>query len=413
MDLELTSGPNSLPRPGSVLRERWQIVRRIGEGGTAQVFEAVHRNGRRGAIKLLRKEWSRNPEAIERFRHEGMLANLVLHPGIVASLDDDVTEEGTPFLVMELLEGETLDDKLERCPERRLATTEACRIGIAMLDVLAAVHDAGIIHRDLKPDNLFLTNEGQLKLLDFGIARAEQTPGTHTNRLGVAMGTPGYMPVEQAAGDWENVDARTDVWAAGAVLFRMVTGTCVYEEDTITKTLCVAMTSGAPPVAHRAPRVPLEVAAVIDRALRVHPSDRWQTAADMKEALEAALAELELNEEQWFASNAELETRRSSIPGDVSPKTSRAGRDSARPSRHRRNAAWLGVAGSLVVSIALLGFAGSRMSAPRHEPAHAADAHPDKTMSVDAVPPEPRDARESLDEAAPSATPSVSAPSAR
>src|SRR5262249_3496780 len=158
--------------------------------------------------------------------------NLVKHRGIVAILDDDVAEDGTPFVVMELLEGETLDDKLCSLTGSRLTEEETCRRGIQLLDVLEAVHDAGILHRDLKPDNLFLTQSGALKLIDFGIARAEEQPRTHKTRLGVAMGTPGYMPVEQAAGDWENVDARTDLWAAGAVLFRALTGACVYEEAT-------------------------------------------------------------------------------------------------------------------------------------------------------------------------------------
>lgn len=275
-----------------VLHDTWRLARPLGEGATSEVYEAVDASGRRGAVKLLREHLRAYPEALERFCHEGRIAARVEHPGIVAVLDESTTDDGTPFIVMELLEGETLDERLEASPTGRLDEEETCRLGIELCDVLEAVHAANILHRDLKPDNLFVTHEGVLKVIDFGIARAKEQPGTHRTRLGIAMGTPGYMPVEQAAGDWDHVDVRTDLWAAGAVLYRCLTGECVHEEETLAKTLCAAMTRGAAPVAHRAPRVGRKLAAVIDKALEIHPADRWPSAGEMKRALEAALEDI-------------------------------------------------------------------------------------------------------------------------
>ncbi|NUP06127.1 MAG: protein kinase [Polyangiaceae bacterium] len=278
-------------RIGEVLRDKWRIVRRIGEGGSAEIYEAVHRNGRRGAVKILRRTLQNDEEATSRFLREGALANQVRHPGIVAALDDDVTEDGTPFLVLELLEGATLDRKLDRCDRGRMTALEACRIGLTLLDVVHAVHTAGILHRDIKPENVFLTDDGRLKLLDFGIARSRDRK-SYTTWNGIAMGTPGYMPAEQASGNWDEVDIRADVWGAGAVLFRMVTGHCVHDGETVTRRLFAALTQPARPVRDVASDVPESVASVIDKALRIDPDERWSDADEMRRALEHAAAGL-------------------------------------------------------------------------------------------------------------------------
>src|SRR5262245_6510777 len=162
-------------RIGAVLRGKWRIDRLLGVGGMAAVYAGTHRNGKRGAIKMLHLELSTDGDARTRFLREGYLANRVAHPGAVSVLDDDTAEDGSAFLVMELLEGKSVAEIVEARQGRRLGVSETLRILDQLLDVLIAAHEKGIVHRDLKPENMFLTNDGQLKVLDFGIARVMAT----------------------------------------------------------------------------------------------------------------------------------------------------------------------------------------------------------------------------------------------
>ena len=161
-------------RVGLVLRGKWHLERLLGVGGMASVYAATHRNGLRGAVKLLHPELCVQGEVKERFLREGYVANKVDHPGAVRVLDNDVAEDGSVFLVMELLDGETIDARVEARPGRRLEVGEVLAIADDVLDVLATAHDSGIVHRDLKPENLFITRTGQVKILDFGIARLRE-----------------------------------------------------------------------------------------------------------------------------------------------------------------------------------------------------------------------------------------------
>src|SRR5262249_18509095 len=147
-------------RIGTVIRDKYRLDRLLGIGGMASVYAAEHRNGRRVAVKLLHPELSLNREIRERFLREGQAANRVGHPGAVAALDDDVLEDGSAFLVMEMLEGSSLEDLVER---RQFSIQELCAVGCELLNVLEAAHQAGIVHRDIKPANLFVTNDGALK----------------------------------------------------------------------------------------------------------------------------------------------------------------------------------------------------------------------------------------------------------
>ncbi|WP_438014494.1 serine/threonine-protein kinase [Sorangium sp. So ce315] len=275
---------------GQVLRGKWRLERLLGFGGMAMVYAGTHRNGMRGAVKILRLELSDDEEARSRFLREGYVANRVEHPGIVRVLDDDVTDDGSVFLVMELLEGETVEARRARTPAGVLGVGEVLGIADDLLDVLAVAHERGIVHRDLKPDNLFLTRQGQLKVLDFGIARLRElsSPSNASTRAGTMMGTPQFMPPEQAKGQWDKVDARTDLWAVGSTMFQLLSGRYVHQAETLPLLLLAAMTQPAPPVATVLPALPPPVAGVIDVALAFEPDRRWPNARAMQRALRQA-----------------------------------------------------------------------------------------------------------------------------
>lgn len=255
----------------------------------AAVYAGTHRNGKHGAIKILHLELSLDAEARSRFLQEGYAANRVGHPGAVSVLDDDVAEDGAVFLVMELLDGRTVDSIANERPGKRLEPAEALSALDQLLDVLAAAHDKGIVHRDLKPENLFLTRQGALKVLDFGLARVrELRPNGHMTRMGDPMGTPAFMPPEQALGNWSQVDARSDLWAVGATFFALLTGRLVHQAATLKEFMLAAMTMPAAPIRSVLPSVPKQVAAILDKALAFDPKDRWQDARTMQRAVREA-----------------------------------------------------------------------------------------------------------------------------
>jgi eukaryotic-like serine/threonine-protein kinase len=273
------------PRVGAVLDGKWTIEQAIGTGGMARVYAARHRNGRRVAIKILRPELSIEPRLLPRFLREGNVANRVDHPGVVAALDDGTTEDGAPYLVMELLEGETLGARIARTGP--LAEEVVLGLADALLDVLAAAHAQGIVHRDLKPENVFVTEEGTLKLLDFGIARQE-LPTPNATDSGMSMGTPAFMPPEQARGRWELVDARSDLWAVGATMYVLLTGAPPRAAATSNELLLLAMTKPVPSIATDAHAPSPDIVAIVDRALAFEPESRFPDARAMQAAVRAA-----------------------------------------------------------------------------------------------------------------------------
>jgi len=268
-------------RVGLLLRDKWRIDGLLGLGGMAAVYSATHRNGKRAAVKILHAEAALSPDIRARFLREGYLANKVEHPGAVSILDDDVDSDGTVFLVMELLHGQTLESAREG---GSVSIEELLVIAHRVLDVLAAAHERKIVHRDLKPANVFVCTDGTVKILDFGIARLNsvtQTPSQATGRDS-ALGTPGYMPPEQARGRWEEVDGQSDLWSLGATLFAVLGGRPVHQAPTVNEQLLAAMTLPAPPLSSVAPNAPHELALLVDRALSFEKSARFADARAMQ-----------------------------------------------------------------------------------------------------------------------------------
>ena len=284
-------------RVGSVLNDKWTLERLIGIGGMAAVYAGLHRNGARAAIKVLHPSYARRKEVRERFLREGYAANRVSHSGVVKVLDDDVIDsgpdQGGAFLVMELLEGQSVEDRLERGPP--IGEGEVLSILRAVLDVLESAHKAGVIHRDLKPENLFLARDAEkpsapprIKILDFGLARVTEG-GSGRTMAGMAIGTPSYMPPEQASGRVHDVDARSDLFALGATAFRILANRTVHPAEGA-MAICARMArEPAPKLRSVAPNVSEKTAAAIDRALEFDRDDRWPSAVDMRVAVDDAI----------------------------------------------------------------------------------------------------------------------------
>jgi serine/threonine-protein kinase len=281
----LSPGPGKRQgRIGTTLKEKWRLDALVGTGGMAEVYSGTHRNGKRVAIKILLPQLAVDPELCRRFVQEGYIANQIGHSGVVSVHDDDVTDEGAPFLVMDLLEGECISDMIAR---GRMPIAESVRITRALLDILAAAHAKSVLHRDVKPGNIFRTTAGEVRLLDFGIARLADSGNTNATVTGATMGTPAYMPPEQARGIMREVDARSDVWATGAVLFSMLTGTKVRDGQSNNEILILAATQPVRPIRETAPWVPAPLAAIIDRALSFAKTDRFGSASEMAAAIDA------------------------------------------------------------------------------------------------------------------------------
>ncbi len=287
-------------RVGSVLDDKWTIEKLLGVGGMAAVYAARHRNGARAAIKVLHPDVSRNAEVRERFRREGYAANLVEHPGVVKVLDDDVIaagpNAGTAYLVMELLEGELLQDRLDNGPQ--MGEIEFLELATNILEVLDAAHARGVIHRDLKPENLFLSNDAtgtaarrRVKVLDFGLARIQEGQSITTH--GLAIGTPSFMSPEQAAGRSDEIDGRTDLFSLAATGFRILTGRKIHDGSNPVELVTKMATLPAPPIRTVSANVSEPFARVIDRALQFRRQDRYASAATMSQDVRRALSELD------------------------------------------------------------------------------------------------------------------------
>lgn len=272
-------------RLGQTLSGKYLVEEVLGVGGTAVVYRAQHRNGHRVAVKMLHDYLCRSDDVRRRFMREAYLANMLDHPGTVRVLDDDQTDGGDAFLVLELLEGETLEDRRVRMGGR-LPLDEVLGYAEQLLGVLEVAHGHGIVHRDIKPSNLFLTNDGVLKVLDFGIARiVDDLGGATVTKTGQTMGTPAFMPPEQALSKPREVDAQSDLWAVGATIFMLLSGELVHVAESSSEHLVKAATMHARSLAKVLPGVPERVEALVAKSLAFYKRDRWADAKEMRHQL--------------------------------------------------------------------------------------------------------------------------------
>jgi serine/threonine protein kinase len=280
-------------RIGTAVERHWRLDAMIGLGGMAAVYAATHTSGGRAAFKIMHARLADDAQLVTRFVRERSIAAKVCHPACIDIRAVGATEEGVPLLFMELLEGETLEDHVAR--ERRLSLGAALDVAERLLELLEACHGAGVVHRDLKPANVFLLADGRLKVIDFGVA--QESSRRQTNRR-LAIGTPSYMSPEQARGAMD-VDLRSDLFAVGAIFFRMVIGRelrehgpggALRDQRTPTDAQLAAASDFVPSIGRAAPGLPYTVARTIDRALSWQRDERWSSAEAMLRELRMARA---------------------------------------------------------------------------------------------------------------------------
>jgi serine/threonine-protein kinase len=283
----------------------YRLVRCIGEGGMGTVYEGVHEGlGKRVAIKTLHAQSARSEEVIARFLREGKAAAKIHHPNVV-DVSDVAVHEGTPYLVMEYLQGEDLGAHMEHAapmPPQAIAD-----LMIPVVSALSAAHEAGIVHRDLKPDNILIHHgkAGALepKLLDFGISKLSDE-SLHLTGTNAILGTPYYMSPEQA-GSSKHVDHRSDLFSLGVILYQCATHELPFKGDSLFKLLGEILHSEPPTVSTLAQGIPPAFEAVIARAMKKDPALRFQSAAELGSALlPFASARVRLGYEHEFAEPA-------------------------------------------------------------------------------------------------------------
>lgn len=275
-----------VPKPGDVVVEKYRVERVLGVGGMGCVVAATHTSlGTPVAIKFLLAKAAKNPSNIERFQREAQAAARIKSDHVAKVTDVGTLASGTPYMIMEFLDGEDVSERLQR---GAIAIPEACRYILQACEALAEAHQAGIVHRDLKPANLFLTPNPsgghRVKVLDFGISKilAEPgvAPGADLTKTSTLMGSPLYMSPEQMMSA-KDADARADIWALGVILHELITGIPPFIGGTLPEICSKILTAPPTPLSQALPGAPPNLAAVLTRALAKKPDDRYPTLAEL------------------------------------------------------------------------------------------------------------------------------------
>jgi serine/threonine protein kinase len=309
---------------GDLVDNKYRIIRLIGEGGWGVVYEAENgRTLKRVAVKLLRPRPELSDDIRMRFEREAQAAGRIGSEHIVEVFDLGTLADGTHYMVMELLHGQDLASRLESGGP--LDPVLAAKLVVQLLDGLGAAHDAGILHRDLKPENLFLvptrTGEDFLKILDFGISKFNAPELTSATVTGAVLGSPVYMAPEQARG-LKHVDARTDLYSVGALLFEALTGRVPFTGENFNDLMFKIALAPRPNPASLRPDLDGPLAHLVIKAIAADPKERFQTAVEFRAALAEWLAE------QGVTSIAAPEMRRGS---NTTPRFAGSGRRASHP----------------------------------------------------------------------------------
>jgi len=280
------------PAPDQIVAEKYRLSRILGRGGMGSVWEGLHTSlGTRVAVKFIDKQYANSEEARTRFENEARAAARLTSKHVVRVYDHGVAEDGSPYIVMEFLEGEPLDQRLERLG--RLPPAETATILAQVCRGLTNAHQAGIVHRDLKPENIFLVWDAEdqadvAKVVDFGIAKFEESSGvTSATRTGLVLGTPYYMSPEQARG-FKNLDLRSDLWSIGVIAYRCIVGVLPFNGEAMGDLLVKICVDPLPVPSKMAGNVPVAFDDWFVRALSREPEDRFSSAAALAKALLAA-----------------------------------------------------------------------------------------------------------------------------
>jgi serine/threonine-protein kinase len=400
----------------------YRVLRKLGEGGMGAVYLAEHTLlGRRAAIKILLPAFSANEEVVGRFFNEARSTTAIADPGIVQVFDFGYHTDGSAYLVMEFLEGETFDARLARLG--RFRPSDALRLVRQSAISLAAAHARGIVHRDLKPENLFIVGDAAVtggerpKILDFGIAKlGGDEADRHKTRTGTILGTPVFMSPEQCRGGGD-LDLRSDIYSLGCVLFCILTGRPPFQSEHVGDLIVAHLREPAPPPSALVPTLPTVIDAIVLRCLAKSPGDRFQSMHELAHALGAA-GEV-IHEAPGYPTAGAMPSVPISSAHALTTLSTGAGQRSgalgAGRAPTRKRAAW--IAGSVFVAVAaattLLLVAtedGEVASAGREEPASASTpaAAVDAAAAVEIPAPSPAASPVASPSPSPSLSPSPS-----
>jgi eukaryotic-like serine/threonine-protein kinase len=281
--------------PGDLIQSRYRLIRLLGSGASGAVWHARNELiDRDVALKIMRPDVAEDAVALQRFFNEAKASGRVRSPSIVEILDLGQAEDGSPFLVFELLEGEGLDEKLRR--EGTIAPEPLLEMFVGVAKALEIAHANGIIHRDLKPANIFIgkssTGQPVAKILDFGISKVFDTGHNFTlTRTGTVVGSPAYMSPEQAGGR-EDIDGRADIWSLGVVMYEALTGTLPHQAANYNALMVRILTQDSDPVMTRKADLPPGVCAIVDACLKRERDERTSNSGLLSKQMDGAMREM-------------------------------------------------------------------------------------------------------------------------